>query len=81
MIRTQGQQQKSDKETGATTQKLMSPGMPGGMGADQFDRRITEHAKEWINMLQRPNLANSINLFLFLLSTAANSSKRLKYPK
>ena len=33
-------QRESDKETGATPKKGMSPDVPGGMGAEQFDRCI-----------------------------------------
>ena len=38
----QGKAKESDKkESGATKKKVMSPGVPGGMGTKQFDRRIT----------------------------------------
>ena len=30
-----------DKKTGATKKKVMSPGVPGGVGAEHFDRRIS----------------------------------------
>ena len=31
---------KSDEKGGATTKKVMSPGLSGGMGSEQFDQRI-----------------------------------------